>query len=195
MPANENAESGPLRWWSRLLKQRHSSAKAPEGMRIYAVGDIHGRKDLLDSLLAQITADAARWSREYSIVFLGDYVDRGPNSKGVIETLMRLNLPGWEIVCLRGNHDQAVLDFLDDAQSYRAWKDFGGIDTLLSYGVRPPRYDNVGALIEARDEFVRLCPPSHLDFLRTLKYYHIAGDYMFAHAGVRPGISLTMQSA
>jgi serine/threonine protein phosphatase 1 len=105
-----------------------------------------------------------------------------------------LQWPGWDVVCLRGNHDQAVLDFLDDPDFYRAWRDLGAAETLLSYGVIPPRFDNEEAFTEARDDLRRKCPESHLEFLRGLPLFHIVGDYMFVHAGVRPGIALDRQS-
>jgi serine/threonine protein phosphatase 1 len=182
-------------WLSRLRLRPNlpTEYRVPEGERVYAVGDLHGRLDLLEKMLAAIAADAAGAQRRNSIVFLGDYVDRGPNSKGVIDRLIALDWPGWGKYFLRGNHDQAVLDFLADANSYRAWRDVGAAETLLSYGVYPPRFGTEDAFVAACVEFADKLPSAHRDFLDNLAYRHQAGDYYFAHAGVRPGIALDKQ--
>jgi serine/threonine protein phosphatase 1 len=182
-------------WLRHLVGQKSPPSKVPDGTRVYAVGDIHGRWDLLERLLAQIGTHASDSARRNSLIFLGDYVDRGPQSKGVIDYLLQLDWPGWEIVTLRGNHDQAVIDFVDDPRTYRAWRAFGAAETLVSYDVKPPVFENDRAFVEARDEFVGKCPTAHMDFLRSLKLSHVVGDYMFVHAGVRPGIALDQQSA
>ena len=181
-------------WLDSFLGKARLPPKVPDGTRVYAVGDIHGRLDLLERLLCQIEAHAAEVPRRNTLIFLGDYVDRGPRSKDVIDRLMALRLPDWEIVFLRGNHEQMVLDFVDDAGLYRVWRSFGSADTLLSYGVKPPSFDNDDALADARAEFVRKCPVQHSEFLRGLKYRHMAGDYMFVPAGVRPGVAIDRQS-
>lgn len=176
-----------------MFVKEHAPPCLTQGVRLYAVGDIHGRRDLLELLLARIQTDAAAVKKRNIIVFLGDYVDRGPDSKDVIARFLTLDLPGWEIVFLRGNHDQAVLDFLNDANFYRAWRSFGAAETLLSYGVTPPRFDKEEAFAEVRAEFAGKLPPPHLKFFDGLKYSYVAGDYMFVHAGVRPGIALDRQ--
>lgn len=182
------------RGWLGRLRKQETPPKVPQGTRVYAVGDIHGRLDLLEQLLRQIEDHAAGRGRKNTLVFLGDYVDRGLQSKGVIDRLLNPGFPDWEIVCLRGNHDQAVLDFVDDPNIYRTWKELGGVETLLSYGVMPPRFDDQAVFGEARDDFLRKCPPPHLTFLHGLRFFHMAGDYMFVHAGVRPGVALNSQS-
>ena len=182
----------PRKWLRRLL-EKDAPPSAPEGMRLYAVGDIHGRLDLLDRLLDKIGEDAAAANKRNSIIFLGDYIDRGPDSKGVIDRLIALDLPGWEKHFLRGNHDQTVLDFLEQPEFYSAWRGFGAADTLLSYGVHPPRFDKEEAFAEARRDFANKLPAAHRNFLDGLKYLHIAGDYVFVHAGIRPGIALSRQ--
>jgi serine/threonine protein phosphatase 1 len=144
-------------------------------------------------LLATVKSDVRRDQRNI-LVFLGDYVDRGPQSKGVLDYLIQFQWDGWEAIFLRGNHDQTVLDFLEDASVYRAWREFGGAETLVSYGVKPPRFDDAAELQEARDEFSRKCPAAHLQFLHTLRHSYTMGDYMFVHAGVRPGVDLDRQS-
>jgi diadenosine tetraphosphatase ApaH/serine/threonine PP2A family protein phosphatase len=194
MSTTAETSVGRQGWLNRLLSKERRVPKIPEGMCVYAVGDIHGRMDLLVKVLAQIRTHAATVGKKNCIVFLGDYVDRGPQSKDVIEHLGHLAWTGWEMVYLRGNHDQAILDFLEDPSFYRAWREFGAAETLLSYGVRPPRFDDDEAFAEARNDFAAKCPPEHLQFLNTLEYYRVVGDYMFVHAGVRPGIALDRQS-
>jgi serine/threonine protein phosphatase 1 len=181
--------------WKTLLfgPKRKELANIPAGCRVYAVGDIHGRLDLLEKLWSMIVADAEGVHLHKVIVFVGDYVDRGRDSKGVIDFLIHAKLKGGEVVCLRGNHDQSVLDFIGDANFYRAWRQFGAPETLLSYGVMPPRFDNESGFEKARAEFVQKCPPEHVKFFESLKYSHVIGGYVFVHAGVRPGIPLNEQ--
>lgn len=173
------------------------SARVPEGTVVYAIGDIHGRADLLDTIHRAIEADAAaRASHRRVVVYLGDYVDRGLDSKGVIERLLGQPLPGFERVFLKGNHEDALLKFLDEPQFGRDWKYYGGLETLMSYGVTDlPLKDDEAAFEAARDQFVARMPEDHLDFLRTLRLSHSEGDYFFAHAGVRPGVDLDAQAA
>lgn len=166
----------------------------PEGHRVYAIGDVHGRSDLLEELLALIKAECAGSTDTVHLVLLGDYVDRGPDSKGVIDRLLNLNMP-VEAHVLRGNHEQAVLDFLADPAFYDRWGDYGADDTLTSYGVRPPRDYLRPTLLEVRDRFARAIPPNHLSFFETLPLSWEFGDYFFAHAGVRPGVPLAEQEA
>jgi serine/threonine protein phosphatase 1 len=168
------------------------------GRRVFAVGDIHGRRDLLEFLVGQIATHGSAPAKMDNnvLVFLGDYIDRGPDSCGVIEQLMGLQerLPGWSLVFLRGNHDQTVLDFLQDPGLYRVWRHYGAPQTLLSYGVMPPRFDDMHDFERARDEFAGKCPPSHIEFIAQMPLHHSEGDYLFVHAGVRPGIPLDKQS-
>jgi serine/threonine protein phosphatase 1 len=172
-----------------------AAPEIPTGMRIYAVGDIHGRADLLDQLLQLIR-------REYEelmparnvIVYLGDYIDRGLDSRGVIETLLSDPLPEFESVYLKGNHEQAVFDFIRDPMFGGAWKYYGGLETLHSYGVKDAILsDKLEAFEAARDHFVELCPPEHLEFLSSLETSATYGDYFFTHAGIRPGVALGRQ--
>jgi len=164
----------------------------PDGIRVYAIGDIHGRLDLLQKLWALIEDDSSETSLRKVIIFVGDYVDRGPDSKGVIDFLLKIG-KDHEVVCLRGNHDQAILDFVQDAGFYRTWKPFGAPQTLLSYGVTPPQFEDEPELEKARAEFVANCPREHFDFFASLPCSHELGDYFFVHAGVRPGIPLKQQ--
>ncbi len=167
----------------------------PAGQRVYAIGDIHGRADLLDQLLSSIEADAAA-SPDYKsvIVFLGDYVDRGLQSKEVLDRLSSGMPRQFETVFLKGNHEEAVLHFLEDAQFANTWKYYGGLETLHSYGVTeislsddPLNFEN------ARVKFDQVLPYSHKLFLAGLQSSYTLGDYFFAHAGIRPGVPLSRQ--
>jgi len=177
-----------------LFGGRRREPRLEAGVRVYAVGDIHGCTAELGRLTDNILRDRAGWDGTCHLVFLGDYVDRGPDSHGTVERL--LTPPAdFEVCCLRGNHEQTLLDFLDDASLYRSWKDFGARETLLSYGVTPPRFDEPSAQEEARTAFRSALPPSHLAFFRGLPLSLTIGGYFFAHAGVRPGVGLERQSA
>jgi serine/threonine protein phosphatase 1 len=164
--------------------------RVPDHLRVYAVGDIHGRADLLRVLLDKIQEDAARAlaGPERHVVFLGDYVDRGPNSKGVLDTLTEGPPAGFSAHHLRGNHEDMLLTFLDNPASGNSWLWNGGKETLRSYGVDPD-----SDLVALRDRFAAALPPSHLAFLRTLSLREEFGDYAFVHAGVRPGVPLSEQ--
>ena len=169
------------------------------GDRLYAIGDIHGRSDLLDRLHTQIRADAAKAPPGRRLaVYLGDYVDRGPDSRGVIDRAMEPDLPGFDTITLLGNHDFMMREFLVDPMEWGpGWLSAvnGGGATLSNYGVEPPRrvYDPA-AMAAARDALDRTLPPAHRAFLRGLLPYHEEGRYLFVHAGIRPGVALERQS-
>lgn len=170
------------------------AARVPDGVRVYAVGDIHGCAVQLDRLLLAIAADAAARSGVAQLLFLGDYIDRGPDSKGVIDRL--LDLPAqFSPRFVRGNHDQSLLDFLSDPAFYRFWRNYGAAETLVSYGVEPPLFDRPEDFAAARDQLARALPDRHLRFFESLELHIQIGDYFFAHAGVRPGIALEQQAA
>src|SRR6185437_3616830 len=174
-------------------RPRKAAPRVPDGVRVYAVGDIHGCADQLDRLMDAIEADARTWLGPKYLVFLGDYCDRGPDSKGVIDRLLTIG-EGFTRCHLRGNHDQVILDFLADPRVYRSWREFGAPATLISYGVEPPRFDDDNAYISARDRFAAAFPASHLRFLQNLQYSARIGDYFFVHAGVKPGTGLEKQA-
>jgi serine/threonine protein phosphatase 1 len=181
-------------WLSRVLGRDTRRPAVATGTRVVTIGDIHGRRDLLEQLMGQIADYVAKGEAlQNTLVFLGDYVDRGPASRAVIDYLLELDLPGWKIVFLRGNHDQSLLDFLRDPLLYRAWRNYGAPETLLSYGVIPPRFDDDAAFVKARDEFAAKCPGAHVQFLKNLENMYVQGDYLFVHAGIRPGIPLDQQ--
>lgn len=172
-----------------------SPAQAPEGLRLYAIGDIHGRDDLLSQLLGQIAADARHLPAARNIlIFLGDYVDRGLQSRQVLDRLTGELIPGFECVFLKGNHEAAMLQFLDDAAFGRTWKYYGGLETLHSYGIKELTLSDDPADFErARERFREILPESHRHFLETLPLSAEFGDYFFTHAGVRPGVVLHRQ--
>lgn len=182
-------------FFSRLLKRliggQDAPPQIPHGCCVYAIGDIHGRIDLLEGLLEQIWADAPEGAN--TLVFLGDYIDRGPSSKAVLELLSNLTKPGWDIVKLRGNHEQILLEYLHNPEVYQAWRSFGAADTLVSYGVRPPVFSDAKELQRAHAEFLTALPQDHVTLLNGLSTSHVVGDYLFVHAGLRPGIALDRQ--
>jgi serine/threonine protein phosphatase 1 len=162
--------------------------------RIYAIGDIHGRADLLERLRTVIVEDAKWHPAERKVaVYLGDYVDRGPDSRGVVELLAHEPLPGFESVFLKGNHEDSLLQFLTDPAIAPAWMAYGGEATLYSYGVRPPDVRRVDDILAAQEVFARTLPAEHLAFLQALKLVHIEGDYAFVHAGFRAGVPIEFQ--
>jgi len=190
--AKDRRPSKRAGWTSLFARREKEPAAIPGGRRVYAIGDIHGRLDLLQKLWALIERDRANTDLRITVVFVGDYVDRGRDSKGVIDFLLKIKEQG-DVVCLRGNHDQAVLDFIADAKFYRTWKPFGAPETLVSYGVMPPRFDDEAEFEKAREEFLANCPASHIEFLEGLPYCYELGGYFFVHAGARPGIPLKDQ--
>jgi serine/threonine protein phosphatase 1 len=168
----------------------------PGDTAVYAIGDIHGRSDLLAELHAAIAADAA--TRQVSrrvLVHLGDYVDRGPDSAGVIYRLLDALPPGFESVCLLGNHERMMLDFLEDPSTGPLWLRNGGDATVASYGVTydPKGGFDVQRLRGLQGGLRHRLPERHQRFLNGLYLLHVEGDYAFAHAGIRPGVALEAQ--
>jgi serine/threonine protein phosphatase 1 len=184
-----------LRWGllSSPAKKR-AKPRTPIGERIYAVGDIHGRADLLAALFARIDDDlSARPIGDTVQVFLGDYIDRGPDSRRVLDLLIDRQRQ-HKVVCLKGNHELYAVQALSEPSVLPEWLKMGGIATLLSYGVRPPtRDDDAQAQREAVAAFRRALPDSHHHFLLHLAPSFSYGDYFFAHAGVRPEVPLQQQ--
>ncbi len=178
--------------------QTARAVRVPDGVRVYAVGDIHGRIDLLGDLHRLILDDLAAAPRPArpTVVYLGDYVDRGPHSRDVIDLLLDRPLGNVDHVFLKGNHEQAFLDFLDDPSTGPGWFAYGGDATVLSYGVRQPRDAAPGQRYEALRAGLRdAVPADHLAFLSDLKLTCVIGDYLFVHAGIRPGKPLDRQDA
>jgi serine/threonine protein phosphatase 1 len=165
----------------------------PHGIRIYAVGDLHGRADLLDRLLLHIDEDLASFPVQRAIqVFLGDYIDRGPDSRLVLERLIERGQT-HEVVCLKGNHEVFLLDFFRDPELFKHWRQYGGLDTLKSYGVVPPFNPSKKQLQALAASLYKSMPAAHVEFLDRLQTWFECGDYLFVHAGVRPGVPLAQQ--
>jgi serine/threonine protein phosphatase 1 len=170
--------------------------RVPPGERVYAVGDLHGRADLLDAMDARITADLAERPASARVirVYLGDYVDRGPDSRGVIDRLARAQRGVEPPVCLMGNHDWWFRDFLETGVVATAWLASGGDTTLASYGVVDlPAFDDERAWAQLANRLRRRMPVDHRRFLNGLATRFGRGDYLFAHAGIRPGLALDRQ--
>ena len=175
-----------------------ASYETPPETRVYAIGDIHGRLDLLGELRGRIADDLARAPVARAVVvYLGDYIDRGPASKQVIEALIAEPMAGMMEIHLKGNHEDLLLRFHDSGDLGETWLMNGGGATLASYGVEAAGdpFDALWRLDELRGELRRRLPARHLAFLRGLALDHREGGYLFVHAGVRPGIALAAQSA
>ena len=182
-----------LKRW--MGEEEHVAVKpfAPVGQRIYCIGDIHGRLDLLQQLHQLILEDAVDHSGEKTLMYLGDYIDRGEQSKEVIDLLVGSPLTGFKHVYLLGNHEQTLLDFLKHPRAVAAWLTYGGRATLHSYGVATALEPSRAELDDLRDELERRLPQNHLQFYEQLLPMHVAGSYCFVHAGIRPGVAVQEQ--
>jgi serine/threonine protein phosphatase 1 len=169
----------------------YPEARGPNDTLVYAIGDVHGRLDLLAEMHARIAAEIMRLRpADWRIVHLGDYVDRGPDSKGVIEFLIRQTAADGRNVSLAGNHDIGFLEFLADPRPDGLFAHNGGAETALSYGVE---IDFESGLDASHRALVEAVPQSHVDFLRGLERCVTFGDFFFCHAGIRPGVALDAQ--
>ena len=164
-----------------------------EKTRLYVIGDIHGRLDLLDRLIDAIKRDVDEYGNDCLTVTLGDYIDRGPNSRGVIERLLANPFPG-DYVALKGNHEALLENFLDEPGIGGRWRHLGGLETLHSFGV-PVASLMVGRNYDQAAEQLRAAlSPEHTKFLASLKTSLTVGRYFLCHAGVRPGVPLERQN-
>jgi len=171
---------------------RHPSL--PGGLRIYAVGDIHGRVDLLDELLARIDGDITLRPTDRPVyVFLGDYIDRGPSSRETIDRLIEHGKTR-ESVFLKGNHELIAIKCLSDPSLFNQWMRLGGLDTLVSSGVPAETLANGKQIAELQSAFHSALPQNHFRFFRDLRSSFVCGDFFFAHAGVKPNIELSRQN-
>jgi serine/threonine protein phosphatase 1 len=181
----------------RLFRSRPSRVPTvPPGQRIYAIGDVHGRSDLHDRLMAMVRDDraAAPPGTAATVVLLGDLVDRGPDSAGMLERLAAGPPSGFGLVALRGNHEDTMERFLDDPGAAPEWFRFGGLATLESYGVRlDPRLPGPARVTAAHAALRAALPHRHLAVLRAMRSHLFVGDYLLVHAGVRPGVPLDAQ--
>lgn len=173
----------------------YHDAAAPEGMRLYAIGDVHGRLDCLARMHALIADDIARGRpADWRIIHLGDYVDRGPQSRQVLDFLIDAGARDPRILALTGNHDEGFLDFLADPLSGDLFIRYGGFETAASYGVVLDVL-NGEALRASHRDLSAAVPGAHTAFLRALPRCLSFGDFFFCHAGVRPGVALAAQDA
>jgi serine/threonine protein phosphatase 1 len=167
------------------------AASTPADTRIYAVGDIHGRADLLAETIARIDDDIRRRPIQHIVeIYLGDYIDRGPDSRAVIDQLA-VRMVENHAVCLRGNHEALMEGFLRDAGAFSHWQQLGALQTLVSYGVHPLASSETPASLRRR--FLTVFPRLHELFLRRLHYGYRCGDFLFVHAGIRPGVPIERQ--
>jgi serine/threonine protein phosphatase 1 len=174
--------------------RKQSGPAGARGWRAYGVGDIHGRLDLLDRLLDKIHGDIRRRpARKVLLVFVGDLIDRGPNSAQVVERLRTYRHPGISTVFLLGNHEEVLLRILaGEADLITKWRWFGGTECLNSYGVDTRSL--AGLAEEEALEIVRKAiPKEHVEFLETFDDSCRFGDYLFVHAGIRPGVEIDQQ--
>lgn len=180
---------------SRKREKRSFPAyRLPPRLRVYAVGDIHGRADCLRELHEIIVEHAADGLGFKNIIlYLGDYIDRGPFVRETLDELINRSLPGFDAIHLMGNHERMLLDFLDDPSVLKPWLDNGGMATLLSYRVKVSAGTSIESAENLRNELKSAMPESHINFVKNLKPYFRADDYFFVHAGIRPGVTLEEQ--
>lgn len=165
----------------------------PPDTRVYAISDIHGRADLLQQMFRVIDADLARLGRVRALhIFLGDYVDRGPDSCATLDLLIERGRK-HESIFLKGNHEAIMASALRDPTAFPAWAQYGGLQTLQSYGLKPSTKPDDAERSELMSAFAQKLPAQHRGFLRNLKLTYTCGDFFFVHAGVRPGIALPDQ--
>jgi serine/threonine protein phosphatase 1 len=176
-----------------LAAATQKSGSSTADRLIYAVGDVHGRADLLELLLSRIEDDRTGGPAPV-LIFLGDYIDRGADSRAVIDRLLALRRDGFEVRFLKGNHEKAMLDFMVKSSLGPAWLSYGGAETLFSYGVRAPLPAASPEEMRRAAEALRAAlPRDHLEFFKELELFVRYGDYLFVHAGLKPGKPLELQ--
>ena len=177
------------------LRSRPSKGKPklPEGVRIYAIGDVHGRADLLEQTFTRIDSHIAAHPVDRPIqVLVGDYIDRGPNSRQVLDRLIA-RARSSKMVLLKGNHETFVLEFLGNPSKLQLWSQMGGLETLMSYGVTPSLNADSQTQRELAIALQAALPKSHLNLLKGLRSSFSCGGFFFVHAGIKPGIPLAEQ--
>jgi len=168
-------------------------ARCPEGIRLYAIGDVHGRLDLLRAMHAQIRSEIMHdRPADWRIIHVGDYVDRGPDSKGVLDFLIARRREDPRVVALKGNHDEGFEHFLAGKRGFGIFTYNGGEATCRSYGIAAD-FDSPQGLLETHLALTAMVPDEHLAFLQGLELCAAFGDFFFCHAGIRPGVPLDRQ--
>lgn len=174
-----------------------SGFKLPKGLRIYAIGDIHGFSSALDAMHQAISSDLLESPPEQAhIVYLGDYIDRGSDSRGVLDRLItrKTRGDGIEKTFILGNHETGLYEFIQNPHQSR-WLDYGGIETLKSYGIHfAADVPLISEIEQAAEQLPHRIPQAHWDFLKSLETHRVIGDYFFVHAGVNPQKPLSSQS-
>lgn len=178
----------------RKPQKPHVSPHVPDKQRIYAIGDIHGRADLLSQLHEKIRIDAELYEGKKTIVYLGDYVDRGEQSKQVIDILISEPLENFESIHLKGNHEQAMMDFIEYPGAAAAWLSFGGREALSSYGIPLAYIPSMNEVGEIAQKLSDKLPDSHRELMTNALPSWQCGSYYFVHAGIRPGVDLDEQT-
>ncbi len=169
-------------------------ARAPEGMRLYAIGDVHGCVEQLTEMHRLIAAEIDRdRPRDWRVVHLGDYIDRGPDAKGVLARLIEAKARDPRNIMLAGNHDIGLLQFLAEPSVDSLFIGFGGADTAASYGIELDTTNDL-TLSRGHAALMRALPRSHVAFMEALDYSASFGDFFFCHAGIKPGIPLEQQT-
>jgi serine/threonine protein phosphatase 1 len=186
-------EENTLTWSVLASRVQGRKPRVPDGTRIYAIGDVHGRADLLGGVFSRIDASLKASPVKQPVqVLLGDYIDRGPNSREVIDALIA-RARQHAMIFIKGNHESYAVEFLSDPSVLSEWKQVGGINTLLSYGVKPSTRDDPKQRQDVAAAFRQALPESHQRFLQSLALSFTSGDFFFTHAGVRPGTPLSEQ--
>jgi serine/threonine protein phosphatase 1 len=180
--------------WRRKQAPRKRLEIDTDNTIVYAIGDVHGCYDELFALEAKIVADAEQFDARKLIILLGDYVDRGKDTRRVLDHLLGAPPAGFERICLAGNHDVAMFDYIEGRLGRERWLAYGGDETLFSYGLDAAHlahlYDFAGV-----DRFIRAnIPTEHVEFLRDLPIMAYSPKFVFVHAGVRSGVGLEQQS-
>ena len=183
--------------WSHVISPLPLTGKIgaiPDGVRIYAISDIHGHVDLLDNVFVRLDRHLAKYPIKRPIhVFLGDYIDRGPTSRSVIDRLIERS-SNHESVFLKGNHEELLIEFLKNPLVLDQWRHFGALETLVSYGLKPAAQITPKLRDQLAMELAAVLPASHNAFFSQLQSSYECGEYFFAHAGVRPGVALDQQN-
>jgi len=180
---------------SKILKKPpwRKPKSVPDGFRVYAIADIHGNADALRDVFARIDSDISGGNISRPVqIFLGDYVDRGPASREVLDLLVARGR-SHEVLLLKGNHEAMFVEFLTNPSLLGHWRQFGALPTLISYGLKPSLNPTAEEQHELARELARCIPTNHRNLLAGMPISFSCGDFFFAHAGIRPGTPLKNQ--